>query len=624
MTLAFRTYKKNGRTYGGIVDNFRDPATGKSRTSSVHRYGNLDRLKEENPDFMKEVEAELTRLRQDPKYHQRVNRHRALALCRDQIPDGDDAGDTSYSPIVKFGEVILRRCWEELELHKLFWRLRTELKTCFDIDAAAYCLVAGRLTSPGSKKRCFQEAQMGLFNYSALKLDQLYDVLDVLYHKKSRIIKHLNSHIAQLRDRDLTIALYDVTTFYFESFDEDAVRAHGMSKEHRTAETQVVMGLLIDTDGLPIDYELFRGNTHEMGTMLQVIDGYLKRLGISNVTIVADAGLNSKQNLVQLQEKGMKFIVAQSMRKLPSAYLERVLGGSADDWECDPGQYDQWRSREVAFPITCTMVGKDGRKSKATIDTRLIVNYSKKRYDKDSADIDNAIIKASKLLAQGDSAIESGKSKRYAMLAKFGVGEDGKPTDKPLAAGDKNYTYGLNNKLIKERKRVAGYYAFITNDTRFSKMDQYHRLRSLWHIEDCFRVMKTFLAARPVYVRTHEHIRGHFVMCYIALVIERLCLQTLKDLHDRSFSTDRLVSFLNGPAFTKIASVKCSTQVLTKCVGGSYAVTDKAAQAELSKELDAILSCFGIPQLFNSESAQSIYKKFGVSLKFNELLTSSG
>lgn len=109
--------------------------------------------------------------------------------------------------------------------------------------------------------------------------------------------------------RDLTIAMYDVSTFYFESFTEDDLRRRGMSKEHRTQETQVVLGLLIDSQGIPFAYELFPGNTAEVHTLLKVVNKFRKQYNIKDVIVVADSGLNQLVNLNQLQELKLKFIV---------------------------------------------------------------------------------------------------------------------------------------------------------------------------------------------------------------------------------------------------------------------------------------------------------------------------
>lgn len=109
--------------------------------------------------------------------------------------------------------------------------------------------------------------------------------------------------------RDLTVALYDVSTFYFESFLEGDLRRRGMSKEHRTQETQVVLGLLIDADGVPFTYELFPGNTGEVRTLIEVIEKFQRSYKIKDVIVVADSGLNQLVNLDALQNKGLRFIV---------------------------------------------------------------------------------------------------------------------------------------------------------------------------------------------------------------------------------------------------------------------------------------------------------------------------
>ena len=130
----------------------------------------------------------------------------------------------------------------------------------------------------------------------------MYDSLDVLADRKDQIIKRLNSSIDSLYERDLTVALYDVSTFYFESFNEGDLRRRGMSKEHSTQETQVVLGLLIDSEGVPFTYELFPGNTAEVNTLMQVINKFRRQYKIKDVIVVADSGLNQLINLYSLQK----------------------------------------------------------------------------------------------------------------------------------------------------------------------------------------------------------------------------------------------------------------------------------------------------------------------------------
>ena len=624
MAFAIRKYEKKGATYIAIVENYRDPSTGKSRTTSVKSYGNLSKLLLNDPDIETKIQQELDELKQNEAKRLEAQQIRALGMRINEIEVS-----TAYNRTVLFGEVILRRQWEQLELHKLFSRIRTEKKIPFCVDSAAYCMVAARLASPGSKKKCYLNSRSGLFDYSDLSLDDFYDSLDTLAAQKERIISFVNQHIEKLYQRDLSIALYDVTTFYFEAFNEDEIRDHGLSKDRKVAQTQVVLGMMIDTDGVPVDYKLFKGNTHEIGTMLQVLNGYLTQYHIQNVTVVADCGLNCKDNLLKLSEQKHKFIVTQSLRKLSKSLLNEILSKPATAWSFKPGDYDKWRMLEVEHVISGVKKDDEGECVKdahgkpihAELKVRLIVNFSAKRYAKDMDDINKLEEKARKYLAKGDRVIEEGKARRYEFVTKFGIDENGKSTGKPPARNSKNYVYGLNTKLIEERKRVAGYYAFITNDYQADNAQLYTNLRSLWKIEQCFRVMKTFLEARPVYVRTLKHIQGHFVMCYLALVIERLCVKTLKEKFDPAFSTDELVKFLNGPRLGQILTVRRAPQMLSKLIGSEYDTSDPALLQQVGARLDQVMECFGVKALYNCEAAQSIAAKFKVSIKLNPILT---
>ena len=174
MAFAIRKYEKKGATYIAIVENYRDPSTGKSRTTSVKSYGNLSNLLLNDPDIETKIQQELDELKQNEAKRLEAQQIRALGMRINEIEVS-----TAYNRTVLFGEVILRRQWEQLELHKLFSRIRTEKKIPFCVDNAAYCMVAARLASPGSKKKCYLNSRSGLFDYSDLSLDDFYDSLDV-------------------------------------------------------------------------------------------------------------------------------------------------------------------------------------------------------------------------------------------------------------------------------------------------------------------------------------------------------------------------------------------------------------------------------------------------------------
>ena len=248
MAIAFRTYIKGGHTYGGIVENYRDPATGKSRTKSLRRYGNLDKLRERNPNFMEEVEAELQRLRAEaaPRIaaaREAAIRAKAQPKFNTPLSPVPDTNFTFFSTPVKFGEVILRRQWEALELNRLFARIGTELG--YDLDAAAYCLTAARLSEPYATLPSFDAIKPSLFDYSKLSLDNLCEALSVVGQRKEQITAWINQHGTHDFSAGIIVLLNDVN-FWEPGYNFE---------------------LIFAADGLPVDFEL--GTCDDKEAMVQ-------------------------------------------------------------------------------------------------------------------------------------------------------------------------------------------------------------------------------------------------------------------------------------------------------------------------------------------------------------------
>lgn len=213
MAIAFRTYTKGGHTYGGIVENYRDPETGKSRTKSLRRFGNLDKLRERNPNFMEEVEAELQRLRAEaaPRIasaREAAIRAKAQSKFSAPLSPVPDTNFAFFSAPVKFGEIILRRQWEALELNQLFAGIGSEFS--YDLDAAAYCVTVARLIDPYTRQLRFETLKPSLFDYSKLSLDNLYEALTVVGQRKEQVIAWLNQHAKYDFSAGIIVLLSDV------------------------------------------------------------------------------------------------------------------------------------------------------------------------------------------------------------------------------------------------------------------------------------------------------------------------------------------------------------------------------------------------------------------------------
>lgn len=262
MAIAFRTYTKGGHTYGGIVENYRDPATGKSRTKSLHRYGNLDKLRERNPNFMEEVEAELQRLRAEVAPRIAVTREAAIRAKAQSkfsapLPPVPDTSFAFFSSPVKFGEIILRRQWEELELNHLFARIGTKL--CYDLDAAAYYITVSRLLEPNATRPSFEAIKPSLFDYSQLSLDNLYEALIVVGQRKEQVIAWLNQYAKHDFSSGTLVLLNDVN-FWEPGYNFE---------------------LIFAAHGLPVDFELETCDDKEA-----IVQRWRERYGFRELSLV--------------------------------------------------------------------------------------------------------------------------------------------------------------------------------------------------------------------------------------------------------------------------------------------------------------------------------------------------
>lgn len=607
MSIAFKSYRaKNGVLYGVICECFRDPVTKKSRTLGIESFANLEKLRAENPNFDKEIQEKVERLRADKKAKEKL----VSSTIVKRIKDDENI---IRSPFY-YGSVIYRKVWELLELHTLLKRIKIEQKINYPIDTIAYNLASSKIANRlCSKRQCYMNDLSFLFNYDGLKKNNYYDVLDVLAAKKSRIVNHINKNINKIYKREVCVVLYDVTTFYFESFNPDEIRDNGLSKDKKTAETQVVMGLLIDQEGLPIDYELFKGDTHEMGTLLVVLENYLKQNNIKTVKVVADAGLNSAKNICTLDKKGHNFIVTQSLLKLSAKERKRILDDN--NWKVileddNVSKYQQFE-REVKF------TDEDG--STYLKNYRLIVHWSHKRYVKDMADIDKLRVKAEQTLQKGTHYCESIKKSEF--ICKRAIDENGNLLDRAPLAKEKNYKFVLDVNKIEKIREAAGFYAFITNDCTSAPEEIYQQLRALWKIEACFRILKSNLNARPLYVYKKEHIEGHFVMCFMALVIERLVMKVIK-AYDESLTSEKVTKLINQFFVMRFKGINSTTGVVIR---GNHISADENHKDNTSENkvlFDKILSLFKIQPLDESESFKSFTSKMSVTLGFNLNLVS--
>jgi transposase len=274
---------------------------------------------------------------------------------------------------------------------------------------------------------------------------------------------------------DLSLVLYDVTTLYFETFEADELRVPGFSKDNKSQQPQIVVGLLVTREGFPLGYEVFKGNTFEGHTMIPVLDAFAKAHDVATPTVVADAAMISRENVAKLKERGLSYIVGARLANVSPSTIVR---------------------------IAALLAQKDGATTRiVTEHGDLVCDFSAKRYRKDEHEMKKQITKAEALIAKN----EPGKR------AKFITREEEKDT------------YALNEALVGKTKSLLGVKGYYTNIPKemLSDKDVVARYHDLWNVEASFRMSKSDLATRPIFHHKEDAVRAHMVVCFVALAVGR-------------------------------------------------------------------------------------------------------
>ena len=306
-------------------------------------------------------------------------------------------------------------------------------------------------------------------------------VFIILKYKK--ILENTLDHF----DQKIDVAFFDVTTLYFESFTPDELRSSGYSKDGKFKETQIMLALIATTDGMPLGYEIFPGNSYEGHTLITVIEQIEANYNLSNSFVVADRAMFTKENLEKLNNKGVNFIVAAKIRTTKKEFKNKITSDVAKAIEEYGEDLKEWTNEYE----------HDGN--------RLIVSYSKKRANKDRKDRQRLVERIEKKMKNGKvllaDLINNTGTKKYLKIDK---------------KGSKEAT--LNVQKIKNHEAWDGIHAVITNQPKenYSSSQILKRYRDLWQIEAAFRVNKHDLKMRPIYHWTPNRIRSHILICFTA------------------------------------------------------------------------------------------------------------
>ena len=516
-----KTPNKSGRINLAIVDGYYDKATKKTKHKVIESLGYLDELEKQYDDPIDYFTKRAKKLTEEKKARQApIN---FTFYDSDRLCVGDNLRKN-------FGYAALSKIYHELELDKFLNNRQRHTKESYDANTILKMLVYSRILAPASKKSSFDHREM-FFEKTNYSIDDVYRCLSFLNKHKETILVWMNDKIKENYGRDTSLIYYDVTNYYFETDEQNDFLRKGVSKEHRPNPI-VQMGLFMDNNAIPLTYELFAGNTNDSLTYRPNFGKIKKQFNLGRVISVADKGMTTGDNIWYTINTPAHdgYVFSMSIRGAEKSMKKYVLDDDGYVWL---GKEYKRKSRK--YPRTIQVTSTSGKKIKKQVDEKQIVFWSEKYAKRAKAEREATLAKARDLAANPGS---------YTRATSYGAAKYVKKVDYDKDTGEiltASSILDIDEDLIREEEALDGYYMLLTSemDTPDDKIiDMY---RGLWRIEESFKITKSELEARPVYVWTREHIEAHFLTCFVALTISRILEMKL----EHKYSAGRIIDSLS-------------------------------------------------------------------------------
>ncbi len=540
--------KKSGRIFLSFQETHR--VKGKNKTTTVKRIGYLDEFTSRYADpvaHFKELAKQLS-IENKVEISASLDEHHTFDA---RYIKGDVSSHRTEGLVYHLGLLPLSQIYHELEIDYFMDNRRRYTKAKFNHNTIFQMLVFGRILFPDSKLGTWDNRHK-LLGDMTFSDDDVYRSLEFFARHKTALIKHLNDRVTRNYGRDTTLMFYDVTNYYWEIDREDGIRKRGACKEHRP-EPIVQMGLLMDSRDLPITYNLFPGNTNDSLTLSPTMGDVTEELGREGIVYIADKGMMSGDNRAEILINRGGYIFSNSVRKADQQTKGYVLDETGFVFN-NEGTY-KYKSRIV--PVTIQITSQvSGKKESIVINERQVIFWSRKYQERTRHERAQAIQKAANY---GSCENNHGGNRFFKKIVVNKV--DGEV----LRVEDKAYVRVFDEDLLSKEEALDGYYMICTNviglgpdEKPFAKQSRFlsdnmfqlnrpvdaHDIidmyRGLWRIEESFRITKSWLKARPVFVHTEASIEAHFLTCFLGLLLLRI----LELKTDHSIELNRMIEDL--------------------------------------------------------------------------------
>ena len=518
MSLFLKRNKKNKGIYLQICDSVYDRTLGYGTHKVIESLGYIDEL--------------IAKGIPDPiAYYSNIIAERN-AENRKQTKAEKIRENCFNEPLKNLGHFLIKGINDGLGVDKCIDFIGRQCGHKFSLSKVLSTLIYARIVDPCSKKKTFEEVLPELFDVDDVTLDHVYDSLPTLGETYEEIIDVYNKFVEEKWGRNFSHTYFDCTNFYFEIDYEDEFRRKGPSKENRH-DPIVGMGLLLDADRIPIGMKMYPGNQSEKPIIREVIQSLKKRHSLDTKTVrVADKGLNCAENIYSTAFDQDGYIFSKSVKQLPQ--LEQtwiLLDRDYKEVKNSDGtlkyKYKEWTDK---FPYS--FKDKDGKTISFEIYEKRVVTFNPKLAEKKRIEILKMVDKVVNLSARSAKRYEYGDAVKYAQF--LSTDQDGNLTDGKVIAK-------INKEALDNDLKLAGYNLLVTSEFNMSSIEIYEAYHNLWRIEETFKLMKSQLCARPVYLQKRESIIGHFLVCYLSVLLTRL-LQF--KLFKNQYSTETVIDFI--------------------------------------------------------------------------------
>ena len=444
------------------------------------------------------------------------------------------------------GYLFLQDIYYDLGLDKICSDISSRHRFEFDLNSILSMLVYTRVIYPGSKRSSL-DLSKNFLEEPACDLHQIYRALEILSSENDYFQSQLYKNSEKVLNRNKGILYYDCTNYYFEIEEEDDFRKYGHSKENRPNPI-VQMGLFMDSDGIPLAFSVFNGNDNEQPSMTPLEQKIIDDYGLDRFVVCTDAGLSSLPNRMFNNTSRRRFVTTQSLKKIRGYLQEFALADDGWHLEGDKRTYTLSEIDEDAFHdrtfYKSRWINEDG------LEQQFIVTYSLKYRDYQRTVRERQVDRAKKIIARPSSMKKKKQNDPKRFVTQEHCTADGE------AAG--NTITFLDETLIADEEKFDGFYAVCTNlEDREPDIIRINQRR--WEIEECFRIMKSELKARPVYLSRKDRITAHFMTCFTALTVYRIlekrlggkytCSEIIRTLRDMNMLVIPGDGFI--PAYTR-------------------------------------------------------------------------